>query len=73
MDFVPDESALNTDVIEVDRDTMDMLRSMNMANLPGVQVAQVRTHTAELLHNCFSCRTSTTGLWQLPASRATLA
>eukprot|EP00241_Pyramimonas_parkeae_P009538 CAMPEP_0114240232 /NCGR_PEP_ID=MMETSP0058-20121206/8936_1 /TAXON_ID=36894 /ORGANISM="Pyramimonas parkeae, CCMP726" /LENGTH=142 /DNA_ID=CAMNT_0001352571 /DNA_START=79 /DNA_END=507 /DNA_ORIENTATION=- len=39
MDFVPDESAVNTEVIEVDRDTMDLLRSMSMANLPGVQLA----------------------------------
>jgi small subunit ribosomal protein S17e len=38
MDFVPDESAVNTDNIEVDKDTMDMLRSLNMANLPGVQL-----------------------------------
>merc|ERR1712117_970500 len=39
MDFVPDESAVNTDNIEVDRDTMDMLRAINMGNLPGVQLA----------------------------------
>mmetsp|Transcript_31051 Transcript_31051/g.78445 ORF Transcript_31051/g.78445 Transcript_31051/m.78445 type:complete len:141 (-) Transcript_31051:128-550(-) len=38
MDFVPDESAVNTDNIEVDKDTMEMLRSLNMANLPGVQL-----------------------------------
>jgi Ribosomal S17 len=84
MDFVPDESAVNTELIEVkpsccrtvvlasserlggravgwwpydgrltagfvcstlvqvDQDTMDLLRSMNMSNLPGVQVIQVR-------------------------------
>ncbi|ACO65379.1 predicted protein, partial [Micromonas commoda] len=36
MDFVPDESALAVETIEVDRDTMDMLKSLNMANLPGV-------------------------------------
>ena len=40
MDFVPDESAVNTSLIEVDRDTMEMLRSMNMANLAGVQLQQ---------------------------------
>eukprot|EP00854_Cymbomonas_tetramitiformis_P004497 gene4497-5513_t len=39
MDFVPEESAVNTEVIEVDKDTMEMLRSMNMANLPGVVAA----------------------------------
>lgn len=26
---------------QVDRDTMDMLRAMNMANLPGLQLQQV--------------------------------
>jgi len=36
MDFVPEESAVKTDVIEVDRDTMDLLRSLNLAGLPGV-------------------------------------
>mmetsp|Transcript_12765 Transcript_12765/g.30260 ORF Transcript_12765/g.30260 Transcript_12765/m.30260 type:complete len:139 (+) Transcript_12765:103-519(+) len=41
MDFVPEESAVNTDNIEVDTDTMDMLRSMNMANLPGLQEVPV--------------------------------
>ena len=34
MDFVPDESALAVETIEVDRDTMDMLKSLNMAQLP---------------------------------------
>eukprot|EP00877_Chromochloris_zofingiensis_P012436 jgi/Chrzof1/7446/Cz02g24100.t1 len=38
MDFVPDESAINTEVIEVDRDTMDMLKAINMAGLPGLQL-----------------------------------
>ena len=28
MDFVPDESALAVETIEVDRDTMDMLKSL---------------------------------------------
>ncbi|KAG7672858.1 hypothetical protein KSW81_001796 [Nannochloris sp. 'desiccata'] len=36
MDFIPDQSAINPDAIEVDKETMDMLRSLNMANLPGV-------------------------------------
>jgi small subunit ribosomal protein S17e len=39
MDFIPDQSAINPDAIEVDKETMDMLRSLNMANLPGVTVA----------------------------------
>jgi small subunit ribosomal protein S17e len=38
MDFIPDQSAINLDNIEVDKDTMEMLRSMNMAQLPGVAV-----------------------------------
>ena len=38
MDFIPDQSAINLDNIEVDKDTMEMLRSMNMAQLPGVSV-----------------------------------
>lgn len=41
MDFIPDESAINTEAIEVDKDTMDMLRGMNMAGLPGITVQQV--------------------------------
>merc|ERR1712060_442553 len=40
MDFVPDESAINTELIEVDRDTMELLRSLNMSNLPGVVTSQ---------------------------------
>ena len=38
MDFIPDQSAVNVDAIEVDKETMDMLRALNMANLPGVSV-----------------------------------
>ena len=40
LDFIPDESAVNTDHIEVDRDSMDMLKALGMANLPGVVVSQ---------------------------------
>lgn len=40
MDFVPEESAINVDAIEVDRDTMDLLRSLNMGALPGVSLQQ---------------------------------
>lgn len=42
MDFIPDQSAINPDAIEVDKETMDMLRSLNMANLPGVSVSAPR-------------------------------
>jgi len=37
MDFIPEVSALNTDTIEVDKDTMDLLRTLNMQNIPGLQ------------------------------------
>ena len=40
MDFVPDQSAINTDVIEVDRDSMEMLRSLGCAQLPGLVLTQ---------------------------------
>ena len=46
MDFIPDQSAINVDAIEVDKETMDMLRSLNMANLPGVSVSQNRVSNA---------------------------
>jgi hypothetical protein len=65
MDFVPEESAIQTDSIEVsshlstgvrvsrayhagdlqvDRDTMDMLKAANLGSLPGLTLQQVR-HT----------------------------
>ena len=40
MDFVPDVSAVDTDVIEVDPETKAMLRSLEMAQLPGIVVQQ---------------------------------
>merc|ERR1712188_280201 len=40
LDYVPDVSAINTEKIEVDRDTMAMLKSLNMGQLPGVQLQQ---------------------------------
>ncbi|VFQ58962.1 unnamed protein product [Cuscuta campestris] len=36
MDFVPEQSAINTDFIEVDKDTIDLLTMLGIANLPGV-------------------------------------
>ncbi|CDO99925.1 unnamed protein product [Coffea canephora] len=36
MDFVPDESAIKIDVIEVDKETIEMLTELGMADLPGV-------------------------------------
>ncbi|GMH36448.1 hypothetical protein BSKO_04316 [Bryopsis sp. KO-2023] len=40
MDFVPDESAINIDVIEVDKDTRDMLNEIGMGSLPGLQAQE---------------------------------
>ena len=40
MDFVPDVSAVDTDVIDVDPETKQMLRSLDMASLPGIVVQQ---------------------------------
>ncbi|XP_042512711.1 40S ribosomal protein S17-like [Macadamia integrifolia] len=45
MDFVPDESTIKIDNIEVDKETIDMLTALGMADLPGV-VKQVDTTTA---------------------------
>ncbi|KAL9153580.1 hypothetical protein ABFS82_10G058900 [Erythranthe guttata] len=36
MDFVPDESAIRVDRIEVDQETVDLLESLGMKDLPGV-------------------------------------
>ncbi|KAL3150382.1 40S ribosomal protein S17 [Trebouxia sp. C0010 RCD-2024] len=41
MDFVPEESAVNTEQIEIDQDTNDLLRSLNMVNLPGVKMVAI--------------------------------
>lgn len=36
MDFVPEISAIDTDVIEVDNDTRDMLKQLNLVKLDGL-------------------------------------
>eukprot|EP00003_Mantamonas_plastica_P010060 TRINITY_DN1945_c0_g2_i1.p1 TRINITY_DN1945_c0_g2~~TRINITY_DN1945_c0_g2_i1.p1 ORF type:complete len:110 (-),score=32.15 TRINITY_DN1945_c0_g2_i1:70-399(-) len=36
--YVPDVSAVNTEIIEVDPETKNMLQSLGMASLPGVVV-----------------------------------
>eukprot|EP00891_Asterochloris_glomerata_P004677 jgi/Astpho2/4677/Aster-00238 len=41
MDFVPDESAVNTENIEIDQDTQEMLRQLGMSNLPGIKMVPV--------------------------------
>ena len=43
MDFVPEVSAVDTDVVEVDPETKDMLRALNLASLPGVVLQQPTT------------------------------
>jgi len=39
LDFVPERSAIEQDVIVIDSDTKDMLDAMNFKDLSGVQVA----------------------------------
>ena len=36
MDYVPDESAINISRIEVDKETLDLLASLGMTDMPGV-------------------------------------
>lgn len=36
MDFVPEESAINVSLIEVDQETIDMLDTLGMKDIPGV-------------------------------------
>jgi len=38
MESVPDVSAINTEEIEIDNDTHDMLKAMNMGELEGLKV-----------------------------------
>merc|ERR1711924_184601 len=40
LDFVPDVSAVDTDVIEVDNETKALLRHLDMGSLPGIVVQQ---------------------------------
>lgn len=42
MDFIPEESAIQVDAIEVDKDTMDMLKDIGCGSLPGLSVVQTR-------------------------------
>ena len=36
MDFIPEESAIRTDLIECDKETIDMLASLGMGDIPGI-------------------------------------
>merc|ERR1711945_39833 len=40
--YVPDISALEQDIIEVDAETKDMLKMMDSANIPGLQLTNNR-------------------------------
>jgi len=42
--YVPDESALKTDRIEVDNDTLNMLRSMGIKDAPNIHLRTTRKH-----------------------------
>ncbi|KQJ97147.1 40S ribosomal protein S17-2 [Brachypodium distachyon] len=46
MDFVPEKSALEVDEIRVDKETMEMLTALGMADLPGVDRAPEVTSSA---------------------------
>lgn len=43
LDFVPGVSALDTENIEVDKDTMEMLKQIGMDRLPNVKLPTVRS------------------------------
>ena len=40
MDFVPEVSAVDTETIEIDPDTRDMLKALDLGKLPGLIVQQ---------------------------------
>ncbi|KAM7267179.1 hypothetical protein ACFE04_009345 [Oxalis oulophora] len=40
MDFVPEESAINVADIQVDKETLDMLSALGMADIPGISVVE---------------------------------
>nr|QBH73503.1 40S ribosomal protein S17 [Encarsia formosa] len=42
--YVPEVSALEHDIIEVDPDTKEMLKMLEFNNIPGLQVTQPATH-----------------------------
>ena len=42
--YVPDVSALERDIIEVDPETKDMLKTLDFGNIPNLQVVQTAAH-----------------------------
>merc|ERR1712166_48239 len=47
LDFVPDRSAIDFDQIEIDKDTQDMLETINVPNLLESQVVTIRAPQAD--------------------------
>eukprot|EP00164_Ancoracysta_twista_P000512 GFYU01000683.1.p2 GENE.GFYU01000683.1~~GFYU01000683.1.p2 ORF type:complete len:139 (+),score=54.11 GFYU01000683.1:31-447(+) len=43
MDFVPDVSAVNTDLVEVDSDTKDLLKKLGLEKMQNIVVTPVQT------------------------------
>jgi small subunit ribosomal protein S17e len=44
LDFIPEVSALQTENIPVDKDTMEMLKMIGLGNMANVEVESVRFH-----------------------------
>lgn len=42
--YVPDVSALEQDIIEVDSETKEMLKALDFHNIHGLQLTQPQTH-----------------------------
>ncbi|XP_058803062.1 small ribosomal subunit protein eS17 [Phymastichus coffea] len=42
--YVPEVSALEHDIIEVDAETKEMLKMLEFTNIPGLQITQPTTH-----------------------------
>jgi small subunit ribosomal protein S17e len=42
LDFVPDRSAIDLDTIEIDKETQEMLESLNVPNLLEAQIVTIR-------------------------------
>ena len=38
--YVPEVSALNLDIVKVDKDTLQLMKSMNFENIAGVQLQE---------------------------------
>ncbi|XVE82386.1 hypothetical protein DITRI_Ditri16bG0000300 [Diplodiscus trichospermus] len=53
MDFVPDESAIKVDQIEVDEETLDMLSILGIGDIPGlVKVDPVAAPVPSIFFGC---------------------